>query len=336
MYELLKYYNLHDHPGIYLIGTNSEEEWLEERKKGIGGSDAAAVLGISKYTSPLKVYKVKLGEIKEDLSDNIYVKKGKDLEALIRNVYVVPYFQKLGYTVRHPEHMFVSAKTPWLRSNCDGLAIPNDLEGKTYTDNIVVEIKWVSEWGEFNWYGEDYCGIPAEYYAQVQHYMVTTGAKKAVVCALFDKSWEMHYFDIPFDPMFAKQLVDDTCKFYNYNLGLSIPPRVDVTLDKDETLRMISSDPVDIIKGNPEFEEAIAEYLTLKEANDREAKRVTELLKNISAMYLAGHRSEAFKMSISKCSRAGFNATRFAEDHPELYQQYIQQSEYTRTTVKRK
>ena len=77
--ELLQYYGMQTHPGIDLIEYTSEQEWLEERTKGIGGSDAAAVLGMSKYMSPLKLYKIKLGELVQDLSDNVYIKKGKDV-----------------------------------------------------------------------------------------------------------------------------------------------------------------------------------------------------------------------------------------------------------------
>ncbi|MDE5859902.1 MAG: YqaJ viral recombinase family protein [Oscillospiraceae bacterium] len=32
------------------------EEWLEYRKKGIGGSDASVVCGINKYKSPVELW----------------------------------------------------------------------------------------------------------------------------------------------------------------------------------------------------------------------------------------------------------------------------------------
>lgn len=334
--ELLEYYNLKDHPGIDLIEYGTEDEWLEERAKGIGGSDAAAVLGMSKYTSPLKLYRIKLGEIKQDLSDNVYVKKGKDLEAMIRNQYVVPYFEERGYAVRHPNQMFVSWKTPWLRANCDGIAIPFDISRQTYTENIIVEIKWVSEWGEANWYGEDYLGVPPEYYAQVQHYMLTTGARKAVICALFDKSWEMHYFEIPFDVKFAEHLSEETYKFYNFHMMMKMPPKVDAIIDKEDALELLKKDTVETIVGDPMFENLLTGYMSEKADANFHTKNADALMKQISALYLEGHRSETYRMNIGIYTRVGFNTTKFAEDHPELYEQYLQTSEYTRTTVKRK
>jgi putative phage-type endonuclease len=336
MLTLQEFYGMQGHPGIEFIGYDSDKDWLEKRKEGIGGSDAAAVLGMSKYTSPLKVYRLKLGEVKEDLSENVYVKKGKDLEALIRDVYVIPHFQELGYSVRHPEHMFISYKTPWLRANCDGIAVPNVFAEQHYSKNIVVEIKWVSEWGEANWYGDEYYGVPAEYYAQVQHYMLVTGARKAVICALFDKAWEMHYFEIPFDAAFANKLEKETYKFYTYNLQMHIPPKVDIALDKAEALSILKEEPATVVKNDPVFETLIAEYLVQKASADEHTKHANTLMKTISEMYLEGHRSDTFKMSISKCTRTSFNTSKFEEEYPELYKQFLQTSEFTRTVVKRK
>lgn len=41
----------------------SREEWLEERRKSIGGSDVAAVIGMSRFASPYTVWLDKTGRI---------------------------------------------------------------------------------------------------------------------------------------------------------------------------------------------------------------------------------------------------------------------------------
>ena len=70
---MLASFNLDSNRDLYIVQYSSEEEWLKLRHDGIGGSDAAAVMGISKYKSPLKVYKEKLGFVHEDQSDNIFI-----------------------------------------------------------------------------------------------------------------------------------------------------------------------------------------------------------------------------------------------------------------------
>ena len=49
---------------IYIDTKNmSHEEWLEQRRQGIGGSDAGAVIGVNKWRSPYTVYCDKLGKL---------------------------------------------------------------------------------------------------------------------------------------------------------------------------------------------------------------------------------------------------------------------------------
>src|SRR5690606_37257359 len=44
------------------------DEWLELRRKGIGGSDAAAIVGLDRYRSAFDVYADKLG-LKTEMPD---------------------------------------------------------------------------------------------------------------------------------------------------------------------------------------------------------------------------------------------------------------------------
>ena len=128
----------------------------------------------------------------------------------------------------------------------------------------------------------------------------------------------------------------DTCGAKNSSTNaLKIPPKVDVDLDKAEVIHSLS-EATPTISGDEIFESKIAEYLNAKFEADALTKGANAILKELSTMYLDGHRSERFKMSISKCTRTGFNSTKFAEDYPELYKQYLQESEYTRTVVRRK
>ena len=220
-------YNLGD--SVEFLSYSNEEQWHELRKKGIGGSDAGAVMGLNKYTSPLKLYRIKAGTFKEDQEGNVYIKKGKTLEEVVFKNHVVPDMASKNYIALHPEHIFVNKQYPWLRANCDGLAVP---QIGTPADNIVIEIKWVSEYAEVNWDGDEYCGIPASYYAQVQHYMLVTGARKARLYALFDRTWEVKIYEIPFNASFVLKLISETKQFYD-NLQAGIEPKISASKDKE-------------------------------------------------------------------------------------------------------
>lgn len=122
---------------IYFLDEN---DWLEERRKGMGGSDVAVVMGLNKYKSELRLYKEKVEGLKEDMSENTFVKKGKDLEDLIRLKYCLPYFKEKGYVVIHPDVILTNSVKPVFRANLDGFAIPEMFTGD-YENNIVLEIK---------------------------------------------------------------------------------------------------------------------------------------------------------------------------------------------------
>ena len=48
----------------------TREDWLEERKKGIGGSDAATILGLNPYKTSIDLWEEKTGrKDAEDISE---------------------------------------------------------------------------------------------------------------------------------------------------------------------------------------------------------------------------------------------------------------------------
>ena len=60
----------------------SREEWLAHRRNGIGGSDAAAVVGMSEYTSPYMLWCDKTGRSKET-EETEALRQGRDLEEYV-------------------------------------------------------------------------------------------------------------------------------------------------------------------------------------------------------------------------------------------------------------
>ena len=94
------------------------EQWLEYRKKGIGGSDAAAIAGLSPFKSAISVF-IDKTEPKSEPTDSERMRIGRDLED-----YVAKRFEEmLGKKVRkrnailqHPEH-------EWMLANVDRLVV---------------------------------------------------------------------------------------------------------------------------------------------------------------------------------------------------------------------
>ena len=76
-----------------LVGTEGlpREQWLEYRRKGIGGSDAAAVLGISPFRTGRDLYYDKLNIVTADDAENwVQLEVGNQLSLRSRPRTIMP------------------------------------------------------------------------------------------------------------------------------------------------------------------------------------------------------------------------------------------------------
>lgn len=150
-----------------VLKPETNEEWLEQRKCGIGGSDAGTVLGVNKYKNNVELWLEKTGQSEPpDISDKPAVKFGKFAEKHLRELFKQDFPE---YQVDYHEFwMYQNDKYPFIYATLDGEIIAPDgsrgiLEIKTTT------IQNKSQWDE--WENK----IPDSYYAQVLHQLVATG-----------------------------------------------------------------------------------------------------------------------------------------------------------------
>lgn len=153
---------------MIIADPQTHDEWLECRKKGIGGSDAACVLGTNKYKSNVQLWKEKTGILHpKDISDKPAVVYGKNAESHLRELFALDF---PNYEIEYHEYrMYGNDKYPFIYATLDG-----ELTDKSTSSKGILEIKTTTinnslQWGE--WDG----GIPQNYYIQVLHQMIATG-----------------------------------------------------------------------------------------------------------------------------------------------------------------
>lgn len=136
----------------------THEQWLENRKTGIGGSDAGAIMSVNPYKGAYSVWADKLGKT-EPVEDNEALRQGRDFEDYVARRFA----EKTGKRIRHEYGMLRSDAWPWMVANIDRRIIGEDagLECKTSRDITMKRYKN----GEF----------PLEYYCQCLHYLAVTG-----------------------------------------------------------------------------------------------------------------------------------------------------------------
>lgn len=145
------------------ITTTDRADWLKTRRRGIGGSDAGAILGLNPYKSPIEVYYEKRGEIEaRDLSRNEAVQWGIQLEDIVARRYQMEH--KTVKVMR--ERGTLQSKTyPFMLANLDRIVRDS---GAYYG----LEVKTAGAHNYKYWRDGN---IPPWYMAQVQHYMAVTG-----------------------------------------------------------------------------------------------------------------------------------------------------------------
>lgn len=170
----------------------NRQEWLEARKNGLGGSDAACALGLNPWKTNVELWEEKTGRREpEDISEKEAVLYGSEAEQHMRELFKLDYPKfrvehEENTIIQHPEH-------PFLQASLDGLLYDTDgakgiLEIKTCT------IQNGGEWAKWD------NRIPPHYFLQVLHYMNVTGATFAIVKARLRSDWsgglkifERHY-----------------------------------------------------------------------------------------------------------------------------------------------
>ena len=166
-----------------------QELWLGERKKGIGGSDAAAVLAEG-YGCPRALFYDKSGvepDYEHTDAEKGFFERGHALEPLIADRFA----RETGMRVRRMPTR-INAARPWMRVNCDrmipsqaatlsqGLIGPGYLECKTANQHVFANMQ------------EE--GMPNHYVLQMQHGLATTGWKWGAFAVLEPYTFRFMHF----------------------------------------------------------------------------------------------------------------------------------------------
>ena len=200
--------------GCKLLMTSADAAdraaWRRLRGLGIGGSDAASIVGVSPWKSLYQLWLEKTGQAAEqDLSDNEAVHFGTVLEEVVAREFSARTGKKVQ---RHG--MLQSLAYPFLLANVDRLAVGEDAG---------LECKTASAWSRKEWEGDK---LPDAYYVQCQHYMMVTGLSRWYIAALIGgnhfewKTVERNEDDI--EALFAAEHV-----FWVKNVESRVPPDVD-------------------------------------------------------------------------------------------------------------
>ena len=154
----------------------TREAWLQARsRRGVGASEAAAIVSLSPYMTVRDLWERKvLNKPSADLSDNEYIAKGIRVEPVLRQLYQANHPE---VTIEHyPYDLLYFEERPWLFATLDGEILrPDGTHG-------ILEIKTATPNGSEGWKKWDN-QIPPNYWIQILHQFHATGFDFAVLYA---------------------------------------------------------------------------------------------------------------------------------------------------------
>jgi len=230
-----------------LVNTKDmpREEWLKYRNMGIGGSDAAAVVGLNPYVTPYKLWAEKTGRLPEE-EENEAMRQGRDLED-----YVASRFEeKTGKKVRRRNVMFQHDEHDFILANIDREVIGEDAGFEAKTTSVMNLRKFKN--GEF----------PDQYYVQCMHYLAVTGKKKWYLGVLV-LNQGFYVYEINRDEVEIAALVAAEKEFWETYIVPDVAPEVDGYVATSKAIDRVFSDSggeCEVIGST-----AIQNYIDLKE-----------------------------------------------------------------------
>lgn len=252
---------------------DERKEWLEKRQTGIGGSDAAAALGLSPYKSRRELWREKTGAVQET-EPTPPMLRGQHLEHVAADLYE----EETGRDIRrepmrrHPEHDF-------MLGNPDRLILAT---GEVESTGVLeIKCPGIRTFGRIKAHG-----MPDHYTLQLMHYLAVTGHEWGSFALFNAERWQLLHFDLERDEELIDRLIAGEREFWSYVEAGEPPPE-----EKDEDSPDISSPDgeVTVVDGS-EWEGATEELMearelksTAKDLESRAKKRLKGMMEDAGA-----------------------------------------------------
>lgn len=153
---------------------NQTAEWHARRAQGVGGSDIGAILGLSKWKTPVDIWLQKVGRAPV-VPATLPLKFGSFMEQFVCD----EYSEQTGNRVVRHNALVTNPAFPYMIGNVDRLVVPAGkgkaaIRGRIVTDKGM-EAKTASAYGAKDWGDAGGDGVLPDYRAQVEAYMMLTG-----------------------------------------------------------------------------------------------------------------------------------------------------------------
>ena len=203
----------------------NRDQFLAGRKKGIGGSDVAAILGFSPYKSPYQLWLDKTGRSERKESQNESAHFGN----LLEDVVAKEFSRRAGVKVQRVTQQLFLEEHPWALGNIDRAVINPDIAGNVrfkdgaLTTDRLLECKTASEYMS-KLFGEDGSDqVPDYYLTQCLWYLLITGCKVIDLAVLIGGN-KFRMYRIERDEDLIQSIFNQVKAFWFNHVIADVPP----------------------------------------------------------------------------------------------------------------
>lgn len=284
-------------------------EQIETRKSYLGGSDAAAILGLSRYKTPLEVWAWKTGQVvPDDISDKVYIKLGNKLEQTVAEFFMEETgkkVQRVNETIFHPKYPFLGA----------------NLDRKVIGEDAILECKTANMFKTREWEGEE---IPIEYIIQCVHYLAVTGIKKAYIAVLIG-NMDFKWKEIKRDEKVINDMVAKEVAFWNNFIVPKVMPMTITSEDGGILYALFPKAAEESIIELGDDTNALVEALDSMQADYKVLEKEIEEQKNCLRAKLKTFETgvtNKFKITWKNQTERRIDIELFKKEEPAMYEKY--------------
>lgn len=233
-----------------------------DRRTFLGGSDSGAVMGLSKWKTPLELFLSKTGQTEVILPEKQKLfDRGHRWEPIARDMLLDQLEEKYGARPK-----LIGLNKHYIDSEYDFLSCEIDAEAEVEGEHANLELKTVSgfaakEWGEMHDDGTFSDEIPIAYACQSMFGLSVTKRRRCIVGALFGADNLVPY-EIIFDPETAAAIREKCVRFWLDHVQTGVPPEPINLTDLMLLLARKKGRPVEL---NPEIAERVLEVKHIRD-----------------------------------------------------------------------
>jgi putative phage-type endonuclease len=298
--------------------------WLTERRRGLGGSDAATVLGWGGYASPLEVYadKISTAATSNDEDDNEAQQWGRILEAVIAREWA----RRENKLIRRGPALVQSTRWPWMLASVDRLVVART---KPHDPVAILECKNRSSWVGQEWDDE----LPGDVTAQTLHYCAVFGLPRAYVACLVGGNQLRTYTLDPTEDMLAELAEAEREWWETHVVGRTLPPLTASASNRDALSRLYPN-PDGIVELNPDGVELLrrrAKAFSIKKDACEEVDGLDDEVRLLLGDKVEGHiRGTKFVQWKPSAGQRSCDYDRLEKDFPDAYRACVTGGQPTR------